>query len=286
MVVSLIASWRSFPYGSAVYIFSFALAVLSAAWTLVFGWDTVPHTNRWHVIGIDAETSASLGERAFDTVLAQESVVDQGPAVDAVGSIVARLAPHANALAGREYDWDFAVLDDPSPNAFALPNGNLAIQTGLLPNTGLEDGLAAVIGHELAHVIARHPEERLTQQEFARLGQFAASLFFSEGDPVAQAAIFGALGLGAEYGILRPFSRTHESEADRIGMILMAQACYDPRAAPEVWQRMAEQSQGLPEILSTHPAHGTRTAQLSSHLDEAMTVRKNAGCPPLHGSSS
>ncbi|MEF2553500.1 M48 family metallopeptidase [Aurantimonas sp. A2-1-M11] len=213
-------------------------------------------------------------------------MIDQGPAVDAVGSIVARLAPHANALADHEYDWDFAVLDDPSPNAFALPNGNLAIQTGLLPITGMEDGLAAVIGHELAHVIARHPEERLTQQEFARLGQFAASLFFSDGDPATQAVISGALGLGTEYGILRPFSRTHENEADRIGMILMAQACYDPRAAPQVWQRMAELSQGLPEILSTHPANETRMAQLSSHLAEAMTVREQAGCPPLPGPSS
>lgn len=272
--------------GSAVYIFSFALAVLSAAWTLVSGWETVPHTDRWHVIGVDAETSASLGERAFDEVLAQESVVDDGVAVDAVRSIVARLAPHANKLAGRDYQWDVAVLDEPSPNAFALPNGNLGIQTGLLPVTGLEDGLAAVIGHELAHVIARHPEERLTQQEFTRLGQFAASLFFSDGDPATQAAIFGALGLGAEYGILRPFSRTHESEADRIGMILMAQACYDPRAAPEVWQRMAALSRGLPAILSTHPANETRMVQLSSHLAEAMTVREQAGCPPLPGPSS
>lgn len=269
-----------------MFIFSFAFAVLSAAWTLVFGWETVPYTDRWHVIGVDAETSASLGERAFEEVLAQEAVIGHGPTVDAVGSIVTRLAPHANTLAGREYDWDFAVLDDPAPNAFALPNGNLAIQTGLLPITGMEDGLAAVIGHELAHVIARHPEERLTQQEFARLGQFAASLFISGHDTTTQAVIAGALGLGAEYGILRPFSRTHEREADRIGMILMAQACYDPRAAPRVWQRMAELRQGLPEILSTHPANETRIVELSSHLAEAMDVREQAGCPSLPEPSS
>lgn len=264
-----------------MYILAFVFAVLSAGWTLVFGWDTVPHTGRWHVIGVDADTAASLGERAFDEVLAREPVVAEGPAVDAVRDIVVRLAPHANALAGRDFDWDFAVIDDPAPNAFALPNGNLAVQTGLLPVTGLEDGLAAVVGHEIAHVIARHPEERLTQQEFARLGQFAASLFFADADPAAQAAIAGALGLGAEYGILRPFSRTHESEADRIGMILMAKACYDPRAAARIWERMAELGRASPEILSTHPTHETRIAQLSGHLAEAMAVRESAGCAPL-----
>ncbi|HEX2019076.1 MAG TPA: M48 family metallopeptidase [Aurantimonas sp.] len=266
--------------------FTFVLAVLSAAWTLVAGWDTVPYTGRWHVIGVDAETSASLGEQAFDEVLAREAILDDGPAFDAVGSVMARLAPHANRLAGRDFDWDYAVLEDPSPNAFALPNGNVAVHTGLLPITGLDDGLAAVIGHELAHVLARHPEERLTQQEFARLGQLAASLLFADGDPAAQAAIFGAFGLGAEYGILRPFSRTHESEADRIGMILMAEACYDPRAAPQVWQRMHQLGGGLPEILSTHPAHSTRIEQLSAHLAEALDVREEAGCAPLPGPSS
>ncbi|WAJ27860.1 M48 family metallopeptidase [Antarcticirhabdus aurantiaca] len=267
-----------------MYIITFIIAVLSAAWTLVSGWQTVPHTGRWQLIGVDAKTSATLGEQAFDEVLTNKAALTQGPDIDAVQRVLVRLAPHAKELMDQEVDWDFAVLEDPTPNAFALPNGNLAVQTGLLPITGLDDGLAAVIGHEMAHVIARHPEERLTQQEFARLGQFTASLLVGDIDPAAQVLILEAFGLGTEFGLLRPFSRSHESEADRIGMLLMARACYDPRVAPELWERMEEAPQSVPEILSTHPTHQTRMADLSANLNEALEARTAAGCPPLSNS--
>jgi predicted Zn-dependent protease len=264
-----------------MYVITFALAILGAAWTLVSGWETVPYTGRWHLIGVDAETSASLGEQAFQEVLQSKSVVTDGPDVEAASEVLQRLAPRADQLMEARLDWDLAVLRDNSPNAFALPNGNLALHTGLLEVTGTEDGLAAVIGHEMAHVLARHSEERLTQQEFVRLGQFATSLLIGNVEPAAQVLILEAFGLGAEFGVLRPFSRGHESEADRIGMILMARACYDPRVAPRIWERMAAAPQGLPEILSTHPAHESRMADLASHLEEALEERRKAGCAPL-----
>ena len=141
-----------------------------------------------------------------------------------------------------------------------------------------------MLGHEAAHVLARHGAERLTQQELAAYGRMAVGVAIGDLDPAAQAAIMGALGLGTELGVLMPFSRTHEAEADRIGLMLMARACYDPRAALSVWRDMAAAAGGgPPEFLSTHPSHGRRIEALSGWMDEAMAARAAAGCPALKG---
>ncbi|WP_114389726.1 M48 family metallopeptidase [Notoacmeibacter marinus] len=225
-----------------------------------------------------------MGEQAFAKVVESDVVIIDSDEAETIRRIVTRLEGPAAELSSRQIDWDVVLLNDSTPNAFALPNGNIAVHTGILPATGLDAGLAAVIGHEMAHVIARHPEERMTQAELARVGQLTASIFVGS-SPESQSLIYALLGLGSEFGVLRPFSRVHESEADRIGLILMARACFDPRAAPKVWERMARISKGLPEILSTHPGHGTRFAELTRLLPDAIGERDSAGCEPLPSSA-
>jgi metalloendopeptidase OMA1, mitochondrial len=185
---------------------------------------------------------------------------------------------------GADYDWRAALLSSPDVNAFALPGGKIAVLSGMLRVADTEDELAAVIAHAVGHVVARHGQERITQQQLAEWGQMAVGVALGDMDPATRAAVLGALGVGAQFGVLMPFSRTHEAEADAIGLVLMARACYDPRAAVQVWRDMARAGRGQPpEFLSTHPRHESRIAALEARMDEALAEYREAGCPPLEG---
>lgn len=257
------------------------LAVMFA-WTWLTGRVEVPVTGRTQVIAVSREEAAALGERAFADMLSRNRVVTAGAESEAVRAIAERIGGEADALIDPDYDWEVALLASPQANAFALPGGNIGVLTGLLDVARTPDQLAAIIAHEVAHVVARHGMERLTQQQLAELGQLAVGIAVGDMDPATRAAVLGALGLGAQYGILMPFSRRHEAEADHIGLILMARACYDPRAAIEMWRNMAAAAEGQPpEFLSTHPSHETRIEVISELMDEAMAARQEAGCPPL-----
>ncbi|MEC4687998.1 MAG: M48 family metallopeptidase, partial [Nitrospirota bacterium] len=163
--------------------------------------------------------------------------------------------------------------DDKTLNAFALPGGKIAVYTGIFPMARNEAGLAAIMGHEVTHALARHGAERVSQGLLAQLGLQVASVSLATrgASPETQRTIMAALGLGANVGILLPFSRAHESEADYVGLLLSAQAGYDPREAVRVWERMERASQRHPpEFLSTHPSHGTRIKQLLGWMTEAL----------------
>src|SRR4029453_3192976 len=160
----------------------------------------------------------------------------------------------ASAAERPDYKWEYAVIDDPKQiNAFALPGGKVAVYTGILPVAQDSDGLAVVMGHEIAHVIARHGAERISQGLATQLG--AEVLGAAAGGGPQANVLLAAYGLGAQLGVLLPYSRTQESEADHIGLILMAKAGYDPRAAPEFWKRMAKAASGggTPDFLPPHP---------------------------------
>ncbi|MBN1361114.1 MAG: M48 family metallopeptidase [Sedimentisphaerales bacterium] len=175
-----------------------------------------------------------------------------------------------NPFAG--YEWEFNLVEDPNVNAFAMPGGKVVVYTGLLPVAQNEAGLAVVMGHEIAHVFARHGNERMSHQLLVQLGGIAIDQALKE-KPEATRNLFSAsYGLGSQIGILLPYSRKHESEADRLGMIFMALGGYDPHEALTFWQRMAAQSSGArpPEILSTHPANETRIQDIQAHMAEAM----------------
>jgi predicted Zn-dependent protease len=172
---------------------------------------------------------------------------------------------------GQNYQWEFTVIEDAQVNAFCLPGGKVAVYTGILPIARDDAGLAAVLGHEVAHAVARHGAERVSQQVGVNvlLAGVQAGL---GGNPALAQQVTALLGAGASVGVLLPWSRAQESEADRLGLIYMAKAGYEPSAAKELWVRMAAAARGgqrPPEFLSTHPSEATRIAQIEAWLPEA-----------------
>lgn len=173
-------------------------------------------------------------------------------------------------------NWEVTVFADDSANAFALPGGKIGVHTGLLDVAKNQDQLATVIGHEIAHVIAQHANERVSTNYVASTGLQLAQVAAGQPTPAKQ-QLFGLLGLGAQVGVLLPFSRAQESEADLLGLDLMARAGFDPRASIPLWQNMSEAGGGNPpEFLSTHPSHNTRISDLSGRLSKAMPLYEQA----------
>jgi predicted Zn-dependent protease len=234
--------------------------------------ETVPVTGRRQVQLLSAPEEMKLGLQTYEQIL-KKSKVSTDPQLNA---LVTRVGSRiAAATERRDLPWEYRVIEDNQANAFALPGGKIAVYTGILPITRDDAGLAAVLGHEVAHVTARHGGERISQQTLAQIGVSAAGLLagVALGDPGASQLAAAALGVGAQYGVLLPFSRAQESEADHIGLIYMAKAGYDPRAARDLWIRMADAAksgQRPPEFLSTHPSEETRITQIEQWLPEAL----------------
>ncbi len=172
--------------------------------------------------------------------------------------------------------WEVRVFDDPSANAFALPGGYIGVHTGLLKVAQTPDQVAAVIGHEIGHVIADHGNERVSQNVLAQTGMSIASLVISGESQEGQLAL-AALGVGTQFGILLPYSRAHESEADILGIRYMAHAGFDPRASVELWKNMKKASGGAPpEFMSTHPNPDTRIERLEDEMSNSLKIYQNA----------
>ncbi|MHC5082722.1 MAG: M48 family metallopeptidase [Planctomycetota bacterium] len=171
------------------------------------------------------------------------------------------------------YEWEFNLVDSKEKNAWAMPGGKVVIYTGILEATQDEDGLAVVMGHEIAHAIAKHGAERMSQQLAVATGGIALDQMMDEQSSETRLIFMSAYGLGTTVAVMLPYSRTHESEADRLGLIFMAMAGYDPEKAVGFWTRMAEGSEGKapPEFLSTHPAHETRIRKIKEYMPEAMS---------------
>jgi predicted Zn-dependent protease len=234
---------------------------------------------RRQLVTISPQQEAALGAQAFQEVLQKSDVVSSGPVVDAVRQIGRRLATAADQpefrralhLNDTKFDWDFRVVRSKQVNAFCLPGGKVVVYTGILPVCQTEGALAAVMGHEIGHALARHGAERMAQQQAVQIAETAAAASLGDMDPDKQREIMGLLGAGASVGVLLPFSRKHESEADHIGVLMMAAAGYDPSEAAEFWQRMEKQTgTHTPEFLSTHPSHATRIQEIRGWLPEAQ----------------
>jgi predicted Zn-dependent protease len=156
-------------------------------------------------------------------------------------------------------------------NAWCMPGGKVVVYTGILPVTKNENGLAVVMGHEIAHAIAEHGNERMSQELLRQAGGVALTVALKDNPEETRNLWLAAYGLGSEVGVMLPFSRLHESEADHLGLIFMAMAGYDPREAPDFWTRMAEAGgQKPPEFLSTHPSDETRISSLNNWMPEAL----------------
>jgi predicted Zn-dependent protease len=230
----------------------------------------VPYTHRSQLVLVSQSTMDKLGAQAYQEVLSKEKI-DRQPqvneSVSAVGERIARVVEQPN------YHWQFAVIDDPkTANAFALPGGKVAVYTGLFPVAQNTAGLAAVLGHEIAHVVANHAAERMSSGYVLEAVGVALQVGLGAASPQASNAIMQAFGLGAQVGVVLPFSRQQEAEADHIGLILMAKAGYDPHAALELWRRFETGGdKSPPEFLSTHPSYGTRERNIESWMPEAMS---------------
>lgn len=173
------------------------------------------------------------------------------------------------------YAWEFNLVKDTAVNAFCMPGGKVVVFEGILPVTKNETGLAVVLGHEIAHAVAKHSNERMSQQMVVQYGSALTNILISNKPAATQNTINMVYGLGAQYGYMLPYSRKHELEADRLGLIFLAMAGYDPNQAVAFWERMAANSKGAPmEFMSTHPSDATRIAQIKQYLPEALSYYK------------
>ncbi|MBE7539980.1 MAG: M48 family metallopeptidase [Opitutaceae bacterium] len=244
------------------------------------GCSTVPETGRHQVMLVSPSEEAQMGLSAFDQIKKEEKV-SQDPAANAQ---VQRVGRRIAQSVGRDIPnarWEFVVFDSPQVNAFALPGGKVGVYTGLLKLVSSDDELAAVMGHEIAHVSSRHGAERTSQNYLVAGGAALAQIGMDmkQVDPSKRAAIMSAYGLAANLGALLPYSRLHESEADRIGLRFAAGAGYDPRAAVTFWKKMAAKSanQGKPPVwLSTHPSDQQRIRNLEELAPQYMATYEQA----------
>jgi predicted Zn-dependent protease len=244
-------------------------------------------TGRSQFALISEGEATQMGVQAYQGILAEAKLSTDTRTVamvERVGRRIAQVTDRRMTEAGREpFQWEFKVIDDPKmANAFALPGGKVAVYTGILPITQDENGLAVVMGHEVAHAYAQHGRKRVSENVVAQLG-FGVAEAFLGGDQTSESSqlIMAALGAGYQLGVQLPFSRGDESAADEIGLYLMAEAGYDPRAAAPFWERMQSMGgQTPPEFLSTHPDPANRIARIQELLPEALEIYERSKTTP------
>ncbi|MGA1844458.1 MAG: M48 family metallopeptidase [bacterium] len=243
---------------------------------------TVPLTQRQQLTLIPEVEILSMSFRQYEQIKKESKLSADREANALLQRVGGRIAAAADAFITElrlnlVMDWEFILIqDDETVNAWCMPGGKVAVYTGILPYTQDETGLATVIGHEVAHALAQHGNERLSQGLLVQLGGLTLAKAMESKPRTTQNLWLQAFGLGAQIGFLLPYSRTHEYEADRIGLILMARAGYNPEEAVAFWERMsAGAGPKPPEFLSTHPADKNRIAAMREHLPEAMRYYSN-----------
>ncbi len=249
---------------------------------LLSGCSTVAITGRKQLMLVSDAEVLSLSNQSFNEYMktAKPSTDAQNTAmVERVGRRIAEavetyLTEHGRAADVAQFSWEFHLVQDPTPNAFCMPGGKIVVNEGLLPYTQNEDGLAIVLGHEVAHAVAKHSAERISQQLLLSYGGGVLGAALHTKSSMTQALAQEVYGLGAQYGVALPYSRSNENEADRLGLIFAAMAGYNPQAAVAFWQRMAQNSQKVPEFISTHPSDATRISNIEKLLPEAMKYYK------------
>lgn len=280
----------------------------------------VPFSGRKQLNTMSLQQEIHLGEQSYLQILGQEQRngnailcasqdtcgAAEAQMTETVREIGARLQRAATELENEllqegfsftpvadQFDWTYYVVNSETPNAFCLPGGYVAIYTGILDITGDNDGrvtlddiadvdkLAVVMGHEIGHALAHHGAERMSQQKIVQMGQLAVGVGMGDMDAAQQRAVMQAFGMAAQGGLLA-FSREHETEADKIGLDLLVRACYDPREAPDLWERMGQIGGGQrpPEWMSTHPASETRAENFRQWMPEAIAEYERR-CGPL-----
>jgi predicted Zn-dependent protease len=252
--------------------------------TLLVACERVPITGRRQVSLIPESEMIGMSLTNYSEFLAKNPAVSDADAnarlVKKVGSNIQKAVEtfmNEKGLSSRleGYKWEFNLVNENTVNAWCMPGGKVVVYSGLLPVTQTEPALACVMGHEIAHAVARHGNERMSQALLVQAGGAALSVALSQKPQLTQDIFMQSYGLSSQLGMLK-YSRTHESEADKMGLIFMAIAGYDPTEAVAFWERMAKSSEGTkpPELLSTHPSDETRIADIKAFLPEAMKYYK------------
>ncbi len=247
---------------------------------LIAACSTVPITGRRQLSLVSAGEMQSMSYQQYGEFLKSNKLSTNIAATDMVKRVGGRVQKAVESYFASKgmsdqlsgYQWEFNLVQDTTVNAWCMPGGKVVVYTGLLPVTKTETGLAVVLGHEIAHAVANHGAERMSQEMLAQFGGAALSQLLKDKPQETQNLWMSAYGIGAQYGALLPYSRTHESEADHLGLIFMAMAGYNPDEALTFWQRMAASKSGsIPEFMSTHPSDETRIADIRNLLPEART---------------
>ncbi len=245
---------------------------------------SVPVTGRKQLNLIPASQMMSMSYQQYDDFLRSNQLSTHAQQTQMVKTVGTKIKTAVETYFQQQgmsaelegYKWDFNLVESPEANAWCMPGGKVVFYTGILPITKDETGLAVVMGHEVAHAIAEHGNERMSQGMLTQMGGVALAVALQEKPEQTQQLWMTAYGIGSQVGVMLPFSRLHESEADRLGLIFMAMAGYDPGKAVDFWQRMADMKNGQapPEFLSTHPSDDTRIRQIREWLPEAMKYYK------------
>jgi len=263
------------------------LTLLSLTLSLMISCSRVPLTGRRQVKLLPETELVQMSLAAYNDFLQENQVVEKGTDAEMVDRVGRKLAQSVTDILRQEgmeerlatLKWEFNLVQDDLANAWAMPGGKVVIYTGILPITKTETGLAVVMGHELAHAIAQHGNERMSQGLLAEAGMVAVDIGTYNKSEEMRQSLFLALGLGSQLGVILPFSRKHESEADEMGLIFMAHAGYDPSEAVQFWTRMnaGAGASTMPEFLSTHPSHESRIEDIrTKYLPVAMTYYQSA----------
>ena len=257
------------------------LLIVLCSLFIISACETVPITGRQQLSLVSSQELNSMSFDAYRSFLSKNQVVRDTPQAYMVKRVgfniqkaVERFMSQQN-LSSRlnGYAWEFNLVQDKHKNAWCMPGGKVVVYNGILPVTIDDAGLAVVMGHEIAHAIANHGAERMSQELLVQMGGMALSTAVARQPQQTQSLFLEAFGVGSAVGVLLPYSRLQESEADRLGTIFMAMAGYDPRAATGFWQRMISMERGAaaaPELLSTHPADATRINNLKGYIADAM----------------
>ena len=250
---------------------------------IVYYCSTVPITGRSQLSLISASEMNAMSFAQYGDFLKQNKLSTNQNSFDMVKRIGGKIQKSVETYFAQNnlsqelegYAWEFNLIESPEVNAWCMPGGKVVVYTGILPITKDETGLAVVMGHEIAHAVAQHGAERMSQGLLQQLGGVALSVALQNEPETTQGIFMTAYGVGTTVGVMLPFSRTHESEADHLGLIFMAMAGYNPNVAVDFWTRMAVQGGAKPpEFLSTHPSDETRIANIKKELPEALQYYK------------
>lgn len=260
------------------------LVGLGLLFLVLIACQTVPITGRQQVTLVPSSTVFAMSFDAYSDFLKKHKVIKdtkEAQMVKRVGANIQKAVENYFASQGmsdklKDYKWEFNLVEDNQINAWCMAGGKVVVYTGLFNVVTDETSLAVVMGHEIAHAIAGHGEERLSHGLLVEVGGVALATALSQKPTQTKNLFLMAYGAGTTLGFVLPYSRLHEEEADRLGLIFMAMAGYDPQKALEFWQKMAEQKRGrsTPEFLSTHPSDATRIAKIQYYLPEAMQYYK------------